>query len=479
MALVAVLLFRWDACHEGLLAIICSFRPNFCCEVGCEKRKFMRPHALYLEGRSPLYWVCAYANNQHKISEEISEDLSQTSFYKAMRLSKGTVSVIDDNGECFGRIWCIFELYHSLVDIKRRYTYDMYTYFEHSWVGKRQGQGSHESRKAVGITEGLSASDHTAQDKHNRERHFPRSLIQQGLNVDCRTSKATMLGDKDRILKQIGDKAETLNWTVHGVVAGSCTRKYVEQDDQQWGLHLEYIARGKLGKFQVDLSACTITEERINQLLQALDTASLKHLRLSGVSIGCSMWGAHLPTFSSLTTLILNDNPGLWKLPEEIGALTELKILSIENCDTLVELPSSLCSLSHLESFNAGLCDALRSLPDAIHQLASLEELVLCMCSSLNTLPDGLGNIRGMKVLDLRLCPAASHPTAQPLKKKLRENGCTVMVLDVECEDILEPDVAEAPKVERTDPVEFHAGSVSFVEYTPGKQQEMSGVISL
>jgi len=261
--------------------------------------------------------------------------------------------------------------------------------------------------------------------------------------------------DKDSILKQIGKDAKLLNATVHGVVAGSCTRKYVEQDEQQWRLHLEHIVKGKLVKFQVDLSACAITEAKLIQLLQALDTEHLKHLRLSGVSISCDVWGAHLPQFRSLTRLMLNDNLGLSNLPEEIGTLSELKILSIENCDALVELPASICNLHRLESLNVGFCDELRSLPDAFEKLEKLKELVLCMCTSLMTLPDGLGDITGMKTLDLRLCPAASDPKALPLKKKLRENGCTVMVLDVE--DRIEPDAARVPKAECEDTIKSNA----------------------
>ena len=73
--------------------------------------------------------VCAYANNQWDLSGEIQEDLRQTSFYRAMVLAKvltftvltslpsrrwwwcwccaqGTVSIIDERGVCFTRIWC-------------------------------------------------------------------------------------------------------------------------------------------------------------------------------------------------------------------------------------------------------------------------------------------------------------------------------------------------------------------------------------
>ena len=84
------------------------------------------PHPGYLGGRSPLYWVCAHANNrelptssnalllimlmlftEHKLGDEITGgSLSDSSFARAMKLSRGTVSVLDAEGRSWGRIWC-------------------------------------------------------------------------------------------------------------------------------------------------------------------------------------------------------------------------------------------------------------------------------------------------------------------------------------------------------------------------------------
>ena len=72
------------------------------------------PHPRYLGGRSPYYWVCAHANNQHELGAEITSDPSQTSFYRALMLSKGTVSVLDASAICYDRIWCVYELFVSL-----------------------------------------------------------------------------------------------------------------------------------------------------------------------------------------------------------------------------------------------------------------------------------------------------------------------------------------------------------------------------
>ena len=58
-----------------------------------------------LDGKSTRYWVCAHANNQHKLDGEISDDLTQTSFFRAMRLAWGTVSVVDRGAVSYSRIW--------------------------------------------------------------------------------------------------------------------------------------------------------------------------------------------------------------------------------------------------------------------------------------------------------------------------------------------------------------------------------------
>lgn len=44
------------------------------------------------------YWVCGYANNQHQIESEIniSADPKKTSFYRAMRQSKGVLLCLDE-----------------------------------------------------------------------------------------------------------------------------------------------------------------------------------------------------------------------------------------------------------------------------------------------------------------------------------------------------------------------------------------------
>ena len=51
------------------------------------------PHGNGQGSDDRRYWVCAYANNQHDLEAEISEDPKETSFFKAMQLSEGVLIV--------------------------------------------------------------------------------------------------------------------------------------------------------------------------------------------------------------------------------------------------------------------------------------------------------------------------------------------------------------------------------------------------
>ena len=55
--------------------------------------------------RTPLLMRCPplplAANNQWKLDEEIAVNLEETSFRKAMALSRGTVTVLDQGGETY------------------------------------------------------------------------------------------------------------------------------------------------------------------------------------------------------------------------------------------------------------------------------------------------------------------------------------------------------------------------------------------
>eukprot|EP00435_Cladocopium_sp_Y103_P001731 s8678_g1.t1 len=49
------------------------------------------------------YWVCAYANNQHQLQNDICNNPRKTSFYRAIQLCAGVLLVLDQNATPFKR----------------------------------------------------------------------------------------------------------------------------------------------------------------------------------------------------------------------------------------------------------------------------------------------------------------------------------------------------------------------------------------
>jgi hypothetical protein len=58
----------------------------------------------------------ARTNNQWKLDDEIGGSLEESSFRKAMKLSFGTVTVLDEGGFTFFRIWCGYEIFTRLAN---------------------------------------------------------------------------------------------------------------------------------------------------------------------------------------------------------------------------------------------------------------------------------------------------------------------------------------------------------------------------
>ena len=80
-------------------------------------------------------------------------------FLKAMEISKGTVSILDKECVVYSRIWCIYELYKSLMDKKDGHKFDVYT--EHDWeLNKNFSDGNYfkDSGDAIGLIDGFIES---------------------------------------------------------------------------------------------------------------------------------------------------------------------------------------------------------------------------------------------------------------------------------------------------------------------------------
>jgi len=167
------------------------------------------------------YWVCAFANNQHKLGAEIVTDPTQTSFFRAMQKSSGVLCVLDDAGIVFTRIWCSFEA--STAVLQPWLLFDIVVAREWEEVVTLNGCRRSFDRKrhdALVITEGLTqeerrseltAPNSGASAKVKRESHFPLDLGCAGLGIDVKRSRASREVDRKRILNSIAGREGDLD----------------------------------------------------------------------------------------------------------------------------------------------------------------------------------------------------------------------------------------------------------------------------
>ena len=343
------------------------------------------PHPLYLGGRSPRYWVCAHANNQHDLASEIVDDLSQTSFARAMKIAKGTVSVVDQGGGSFGRIWCVFELFKSLSEAAEgSYTYDLVTATE--WFEKIQKHG------AVAIIDGLSAQQSDADDKREHESAFPLALIETGISFKCLDGKASMPKDEERIKAAIGDGSTLLDETVHGVNASAALLRGLEAGGETRVRFLEAVRRGHVRKLQLDLAGSEAdTEENCWEVLGALDAEAIQEVALTSREVSALPEGFTFSKCKALTSVNLESCRGLTALPEGLFAgSTALTSVSLSHCRGLTALPEGLFAGSTALTSVDLRYTGLFALPEGLFAgLPALTSVNLYGCYGLTALPEG------------------------------------------------------------------------------------------
>eukprot|EP00434_Breviolum_minutum_P003639 symbB.v1.2.003203.t1/scaffold166.1/size289592/5 len=157
--------------------------------------KCLQKHSLVRLTKS-AYWVCAYANNQHNVEEDISKNPRKSSFYKAMQLCQGVLLVLDSQATPFRRIWCCFE---ESIAVEERASNSLLLD-----VGATDGDDV-----AHVLTDGLAGGESRAQPvmallaKSRREKSFPTELLKEGLAVNIEQASATQAADKTSILNSI------------------------------------------------------------------------------------------------------------------------------------------------------------------------------------------------------------------------------------------------------------------------------------
>eukprot|EP01018_Ginkgo_biloba_P008695 Gb_07628 [translate_table: standard] len=89
-------------------------------------------------------------------------------------------------------------------------------------------------------------------------------------------------------------------------------------------------------------------------------------------------------------------------IPENIGDLSQLTVLCLEN---LTRIPQSIGKLSQLKMLRRGGLANVKAIPDSIGELCRLQHLNLWNCPQLEELPASVGNLSSLRVLALSNCP--------------------------------------------------------------------------
>ena len=279
---------------------------------------------------------------QHQL--DIDGPLVQSPFYRAIMQSQGTVFVVDAQGKCFTRIWCIFEMSKSLINpnLPEDYTYVLYTAHDHTWL--HPFTHVKEDRNAVGIGGAVAADVRTNRSgelatesfTNAREKHFPIGVLSCALTFECRQGEASCEEDRVKILADIGDSHAALDTMLHGLIATTMLRASLESEDSSEGV-IDAFRNGRVKTVFLNLrDSSADTAENLELIVGALDVSSLEELTISAKKASGSWANALLQGFSKLRKLRLKDCYGLESLPDGVWErMHALEELDLEGCTGL------------------------------------------------------------------------------------------------------------------------------------------------
>ena len=378
------------------------------------------------DGDEARVWVHSLAKRWwDDTADNAADDPTKPAFHQAMRLSMGTLSIVDSNGLYFRSPWCLYESVASQSICARdvgapangAYTHDVYTR-----VVSQPDHSLLPSQQAVGLVDGLAPADaalygeaHTATVRSFRERLFPPWLLGMGVratlqdcNVEgCPIDQQLILScvlDDSRIDYQHGfegvlsQQVEAANALLQERIAASSLRAAIQAGSEVLDTVLGVLAKScrNVQRVFVELETCEqATPEVLARVGSALP-ADLQHLSLLS-----SKYLVSVPEISMLTqlrTLSLAGCKALTKLPD-LTAMANLQTLELWGCEGLISLPD-LSSLGQLQTLKLRGCKGLQALP-TLSTAAMLQTLDLGFCSQFGALPGDILACVQLQTLDL------------------------------------------------------------------------------
>ena len=193
-----------------------------------------------------FYWICAFANCQHKLDELEQTDYLQTPFAQALMAEqcRGTIVLLDEKRATpFSRSWCIFESFVStthcrdeksnshLIDFgtiipegESENSYDEAKEWSDYLVVGYTGSRRFNQRCAGLLYETSEGDNRTTEETTDHPGNielawFPTDVSTKGFEVDINEATASRPIDEESIKQWVGDKSEYVNTTLRRMFA--------------------------------------------------------------------------------------------------------------------------------------------------------------------------------------------------------------------------------------------------------------------
>merc|ERR1740124_999731 len=259
------------------------------------------------------------------------EDPKDYGFTKALRVAHGRIiTILDKEAVVFTRIWCVFELFLTLIDVQREegeddgvwavYTAETHTranYYYHPNIYKgikiEDSRKLEQPREAVGIISGGATCDRdNTYRTAGREAHFPFELITQSMEIKVEKGKASVEDDRVHILNSIigetdnlsappptsHNKYDAVNAALKATFASSVgmLQKALQQNDMTWTKFTGALSEGKKEIKNMELKFDDDGWEGIS-LVQATQLIinlpqNIEYLWISGTNFETEFWDA-------------------------------------------------------------------------------------------------------------------------------------------------------------------------------------------
>jgi len=162
--------------------------------------------------------------------------------------------------------------------------------------------------------------------KADREKVFPRELVDAGLKFQCSDSQASVEADRLKILNAIS--TEPVDAMLHGIIASYYLRNALLAGDNHY---MYAIRQGLLRKLHLNLgqasSGAVDTRDTWDLVLSHLDPQTLEELQISASAVVMPV-PERVVEFSFLVKLEFDYCIGLSSLPNNLGGLCNLTLLN-------------------------------------------------------------------------------------------------------------------------------------------------------